>query len=106
MAMFAVTTAKGPMWQHDRAIREQPGWEEHASFFDRLVERGVVVIGGPIASANEEEVALLAVDAADEQELRSIFSSDPWAMSGVLRVREVRSWTLWLDGRQRAVDPG
>ena len=97
--MFAVTTAKGPNWMHDRGIREQPVWDEHAKFFDRLVERGVVVLGGPIASASDDEVALLAVEATDEKELRSVFGEDPWAASGVLRIKEVRAWTLWLDSR-------
>jgi uncharacterized protein YciI len=99
MAMFAVTTAKGPTWMHDSGIRDQPAWEEHARFFDRLVERGVVVLGGPIASDSEDEVALLAVAATDEKELRAIFGEDPWAMSGTLRIKDVRAWTLWLDGR-------
>jgi hypothetical protein len=83
----------------DRVIREQPAWDEHAQFFDQLVERGVVILGGPISSNSDEEVALLAVEAADEEELRSTFGEDPWATSGVLRIKEVRAWTIWLDGR-------
>jgi uncharacterized protein len=97
--MYAVTTARGPNWLHDRGIREQPGWAAHARFFDGLVAGGVVVLGGPISSSDADDVALLAVEAADEDELRSIFGEDPWATASVLRVKEVRSWTLWLDGR-------
>ncbi len=97
--MFAVTTAKGPCWLHERGIRDQPGWDEHAQFFDRLVEQGVVILGGPISSNSDDEIALLAVEAMDEQELRSIFSADPWAISGVLRIKEVQTWSIWLDGR-------
>lgn len=97
--MFAVTTAKGPNWLLDCGIREQLGWGEHARFFDGLVERAVVVLGGPISSNSDDEVALLAVEAVDEKELRSIFDEDPWARSGVLRIKEVRAWTLWLDSR-------
>ena len=99
MAMFAVVTQKGPNWMFDRGIREQPAWDEHAQFFDQLVARGVVVLGGPISSNNDDEVALLAVEAADEQELRSTFGQDPAAASGVLNVKDVRAWTIWLDGR-------
>src|SRR2546429_719089 len=94
--MFAVTTAKGPNWLRDCGIREQPTWDEHAQFFDGLVERDVVVLGGPISSNSDDEVALLAVEAADEKELRSIFDEDPWASSGVLRIKEGRAWNLWL----------
>jgi uncharacterized protein YciI len=54
---------------------------------------------GRSAATGADDVALLAVEAADEEELRSNFGEDPWAMSGVLRVKEVRAWTLWLDGR-------
>ncbi|MGO9343522.1 MAG: YciI family protein [Acidimicrobiales bacterium] len=98
MAMFAVTTAKGPNWDDGRSIRDQKGWAEHAIFIDGLVERGVIVLGGPIGGGSDEDVALLAVDAASEQELRSAFSDDPWAANGVFRIKEVRPWTLWLDG--------
>lgn len=99
--MFAVVTQKGSNWMHDRGIREQPAWDEHAEFFDRLVERGVVILGGPIDSRSDDEVGLLAVEAADDQELRSIFAEDPWATSGILSIKEVRAWTIWLDGRPR-----
>jgi uncharacterized protein len=100
MAVFAVTTAKGPNWDPLRGIRDQPAWDEHAAFADCLVDRGVIVLGGPIGGGADEDVALLLVDAADEQEVRSIFDADPWAVNGVLRIKSVRPWTLWLDGRQ------
>ena len=97
--MFAVVTQKGANWMHARGIREQPAWDDHAKFFDRLVEQGIVILGGPISPRSEDEVALLAVEAADEQELRSIFYEDPWATSGILSLEDVRTWTIWLDGR-------
>jgi uncharacterized protein YciI len=97
--MFAVTTAKGPNWSHACGIREQSAWDEHARFFEGLLARGIVVLGGPISSNGGDDVALLAVEAADEDELRSTFGDDPWATNGVLLIKEVRAWTLWLDGR-------
>jgi hypothetical protein len=100
MAVFAVRTAKGPKWDHARGIREQEAWGEHAAFADGLVDRRVVVLGGPISSDNEDDVGLLVVNATDEQEVQAIFSQDPWATNLVLRIKEVRAWTLWLDGRR------
>lgn len=97
MPLFAVTTAKGPRWVPTRGIPEQPAWDEHAAFFDHLVERGLVILGGPIDSGSDEDVALLAVEAPDERDLRAQFSSDPWAVNQVLRIKDIRSWTLWLD---------
>lgn len=99
MAVFAVTTARGPNWRHDHGIREQPAWEERAQFFDELVKCGVILLGGPISSVGDDEVGLLAVEAEDETALQRIFGEDPWATSGVLRVKEIRSWLRWLDGR-------
>ena len=100
MAGFAVTTAKGPNWDPARGIREQQAWEEHAAWADGLVDQGIVILGGPISSNSVDDVALLAVNAVDEQEVRSIFGNDPWVTIRVLRIKEVRSWTLWLDGRR------
>jgi hypothetical protein len=81
MAMFTVTRAKGPNWDHARGIREQQAWEEHAAFADGLVDRGIVILGGPISSDSNDDVVLLAVNAVVEQEARSTSS---WA-SGAAR---------------------
>jgi uncharacterized protein len=101
MPVFAVTTAKGANWDHARDIRQQPLWEQHAAFSDQLTNSGVIIIGGPVASEDDEDIALLAVEALDEETLRSIFDADPWTVHKVFRIKNVRSWTLWLDGRSR-----
>jgi uncharacterized protein len=105
MPVFAVTTAKGPNWDHDRGNREQPYWEEHAAFADELVERGVIILGGPIASDDDEDVALLAVEAPGEEAVRLIFLDDPWSVHGVFRIKRVQTWTIWLDGRSLVPTP-
>jgi uncharacterized protein YciI len=94
MPMFAVTTAKGPRWDHARGMSEQPWWEQHAAFAEMLADRGVIIVGGPIASDAEEDIALLAVEASDEAALRSIFDADPWTVHGVFRIKQVRAWTV------------
>jgi uncharacterized protein len=101
MAIFAVTTEKGPNWDEGRLIREQESWSAHADFADSLVERGIIVLAGPIGGGGADDVALLVVEAPNESELRSIFSADPWTVSGVLRIKEARPWTLWLDSRDK-----
>jgi uncharacterized protein len=104
MPVFAVTTAKGPNWDHARGIREQPYFEEHAAFADKLVERGVIILGGPIASEDDEDIALLAVEAPGEEAVRLVFDDDPWTVHQVFRIKQLRTWTLWLDGRSRDPD--
>jgi len=101
MPVFAVTTAKGPNWDHARGIREQDFWEEHGAFADALVASGVIILGGPVASDDDEDLALLAVEAADEEALRSAFEPDPWTVHQVFRIKQVRAWAVWLDGRPR-----
>ena len=75
MPVFAVTTAKGPHWDEARPLREQPHWDEHAAFADALVRRGVIILGGPVASDDPGDIALLAVEAADEQAVTAAFGS-------------------------------
>jgi uncharacterized protein YciI len=99
MPVFAVTTAKGVNWDPAHGIRQQRFWDEHAAFADRLVRQGVVFLGGPIASVDDEDIALLAVEAADENAVRSVFDADPWTVHKVFRIKDVRRWTLWLDSR-------
>jgi uncharacterized protein len=100
MPVFAVTTAKGPNWDHARGIREQDFWTEHGAFADELVSRGVIIIGGPIGSGNDEDIALIAVEAADESTARSVLDDDPWMVHKMFRIKDVRSWTIWLDSRK------
>jgi uncharacterized protein YciI len=101
MPVFAVTTARGPNWDHARGIREQPFWDQHAAFADELVDRGVIILGGPIGGGNGEDLALLAVQAADEDAVRAVFDTDPWTVHQVFRIKQIRPWTLWLDVRSR-----
>lgn len=102
MPVFAVTTAKDVNWDRARGIREQPFFRQHAAFADGLVDQGIILLGGPVASDDADDIALLAVEAADEGALRSAFAADPWTVHRVYRLKEVRAWTVWLDGRSRA----
>ena len=101
MTVFAVTTAKGSSWDHARSIREQPFWEQHAAFADALTDRGVIILGGPVASDDNDDIALLAVEAPNEEALRAIFGADPWTVHQIFQIKHVWAWTLWLDGRSR-----
>jgi uncharacterized protein YciI len=95
MAVFAVTMVNGPAWDPAVQRREQAGWDEHATFMDELVADGRVILGGPIGDGTD---VLLAVDAADEDDLRATFAADPWA-GRMLRIDRVQPWRLWLDAR-------
>ena len=100
MGVFAVVTAKGQNWDHSRDVRNQPYWTEHAAFADGLVANGTILLGGPVSTEDDDVIALLAVQAADEHELRSVLAADPWTTYRVFRFKAIWPWTLWLDGRR------
>jgi len=99
MANFAVRLVHGPGWDPARPIRQQDGWDGHAAFMDGLVDDGFIILGGPVGEGNPAEQTLHAVEAADEDEIRTRLARDPWARAGLLRVGSIEPWALWLDGR-------
>jgi len=91
---FLVEQAKGPEWDHSRRRREQPRWEEHAQFMDRLVEHGLIVLGGPIGDGDGDNT-LLIFEADSEEKVRTRLGEDPWADT-VLSIVSIRPWQIWL----------
>lgn len=76
--------------------RWQPPWDEHASFMDRLFDRGLVVLGGPVA---DHSGAVLVCKAQDAGDVRSAVMPDPWVTNDTLDVGDIRGWTLFFDAR-------
>jgi uncharacterized protein YciI len=91
---FLVEHVRGPAWDPRRARREQAGWDEHAAFMDKLVDEGVILLGGPVGDI-DGETAILVCRAKSEVELRDRLALDPWAES-ILGVGSVQPWTIWL----------
>jgi uncharacterized protein YciI len=92
---LVILRRSGPEYDLSRPLEEQSGWNAHASFMDRLVDDGFIVLGGPLA--DEERVAHV-VEADSEDEVRATFARDPWSESH-LRVGSIEAWTIRLDGR-------
>jgi uncharacterized protein YciI len=96
--MFLVLRHRsGPEWQPGLLLEEQSGWDEHASFMDELVERGFIVLGGPLA---DERRTVHVVEAASEEEIRETLARDPWSGSHLV-IDSIDPWTIRLDGRGR-----
>ncbi len=64
---------------------------------DRLVDDGVVVLGGPLA---DERRVVLVVEASSEDEVRGVLDNDSWSGTHLV-VESVDAWTIRLDGRSR-----
>jgi hypothetical protein len=63
---------------------------------DDLVDRGFVVLGGPLA---DEHRVVLAVEAESEDAVHATLAADPWSDTH-LRTESVEPWTIRLDGRR------
>jgi len=94
---FVLLHRSGPEWEPSRRLEEQSGWDEHAAFMDGLVDRGFVVLGGPLA---DEHRVVHAIEAASAEEIRATLGRDPWSGSH-LAVHSIEPWTIRLDGRRR-----
>lgn len=91
----------GPAWVAGKGTREQPLWDEHAVFMDRLFEEGRIVLAGPYADKGR---ALVIMEAQDAAEASDSFLDDPWVTNGILLTADVVEWTIFLDSR-RAHNP-
>ncbi len=95
--MYLVTLSRsGPRWDASAPLEEQSGWPEHASFMDRLVDRGFIVLGGPVADGRR---VAHAVEAESEEVVRATLARDPWNETH-LRIEAIEPWTIRLDGRR------
>jgi uncharacterized protein len=83
----------GPTWT-DGPVDEQPGWDEHAAFIDDLIERGIFVMGGPLADQSGSQSLLEHVT---ELEARELVLQDPFVANGVFELEEVRAWNIFVD---------
>jgi hypothetical protein len=90
-----VLLRSGPEWDPAKPLEEQSGWDEHATFMDELVERGFLVLGGPLG---DEYRVVHAVEAESEDEIRETLARDPWSGTHLV-VDAIDPWTIRLDGR-------
>lgn len=95
--LFLVFRNPGPSWVPGAPTRQQPFWDEHAAFIDRLFEQGRIAMAGPYADYSR---ALLVVQASSKAEASELFRDDPWTRHGILVTSEVVEWTVYLDSRR------
>jgi uncharacterized protein YciI len=91
---FVVISSAGPNRGLSKGTREQPLWDEHAAFIDKLVADGFISMGGPFV---EEGGSMLIVNADDESEVREKLKSDPWIKHGILKLESVKRWEIFID---------
>jgi uncharacterized protein YciI len=90
---FTVFRPTGSAWVQGTPVRQQPYWDEHAAFMDNLFDQGVIVLAGPYPDGSG---ALLIVEAESQVAVRDMFADDPWMVRDILRVGDVKEWTIFL----------
>jgi uncharacterized protein YciI len=94
---FVAISSAGPNRDLSKGTREQPLWDEHAAFIDKLVDDGSILMGGPLV---DEGGSLLILNAEDEKEVREKLKNDPWAEHGILKLESVKRWQIFIDERK------
>jgi hypothetical protein len=98
MTYFVVVREPGAAWDPSRRMREQDGWDGHATFMDGLATEGFIVLGGPVGDGSR---FMHVVEASGEDEIRLRLADDPWERSRQVRTVTVEPWKILL----RAGDP-
>ena len=73
---------------------EQPDWDAHEAFIDDLVDRGLMVMGGPFSDFGGSMMLFEGIGAGEVAEL---LKRDPFVVDGVFVVEDVREWTVYVD---------
>jgi uncharacterized protein YciI len=100
MTTFAVFRVAGAEWVAGLGAREQPLWDEHAAFMDRLFDDGFILLGGPYADGTGA-LLILELDTQSPSRVRAAFDGDPWVRRDILPVADVKRWQIFLDARGR-----
>ena len=66
---------------------------------DKLTADGFVVLGGPLGEGDGED-ALLVVDSPNEVAINSTLSNDPWSKAGILEIKSIQRWTIFLEAER------
>ena len=96
---IVVLLRRSSQWDHDKPVRQQACWDEHARFMDALFDDGTIIMAGPFEDGSGSMVILAAESV---EGAREIFLQDPWTREDILVAADVREWTIFLDARSKA----
>ena len=91
---FLLTFVPGPNYRTDKSFHDQPYWENHSRFSDKLFLQGKITMCGPLADTSKTLVVALG---KSESSMRNLFKDDPFIKNGVLILSHVDEWELHLN---------
>ena len=95
---FAVIRERTEIWDWGRGMRQQDQWDAHAAFMDDLVDRGIIILGGPLEDGKN---VLHIFDLPGKEDIEALLAEDPWTANGLLRTTKIELWEVLLDPRRR-----
>jgi uncharacterized protein YciI len=94
---FLLTFENGPKYQPDKSFYDQPDWENHARFTDKLYLQGKVLMCGPLTTVSK---VIVVATGKSESAIRTLFKDDPFVKNGVMILTHVDEWDLQLNPEQ------
>jgi uncharacterized protein YciI len=91
---IVLRTRAGPAWAGGGPPEEQPDWDAHAEFIDRLVDQGTIVMAGPYTDSSG---TLILLEGVTREQVQAIFADDPFVRNGVFVVEDVRELLVYVD---------
>jgi uncharacterized protein YciI len=80
---FVLLMSPGEKWERDKPMSQQ-NLEEHRAYYQKLLEKDLVVIGGGFL---EEEGGLSILRVKNKAEADSLVRNDPAVISGVFKIQ-------------------
>jgi uncharacterized protein YciI len=91
---FLLTFEQGPNYNHEKSFHDQPYWENHAKFSDKLFLQNKITMYGPLTDASK---VLIVAIGKNESSLRNLFKDDPFLKNGILTLTHIDEWELHLN---------
>ena len=94
MKNFLITFKKGKNFVEGKTNLEQPFWNEHVSFVEKLYNEGKLKLGGP---TSDYEFIYILFAAEDETQVENIFKKDPFIINHIFEIQQIKNWHLYID---------
>lgn len=91
---FLLTFEHGSQYQADKSFQDQPNWENHSRFSDRLFLQGKISMCGAL---KDESKLIMIASGRNESSIRNLFKDDPFIKNGVLILTHVDELDLHLN---------
>ncbi len=91
---FLLTFEHGQKYQSDKSFHDQPNWENHSRFSDKLFLLHKITMCGAL---KDESKFIVVATGKNESSIRNLFKDDPFVKNGVLILTHVDEWDLHLN---------